>query len=67
MTIDRAILRFAGFVVLISLLLSVIHTRHWLWLTAFAGANLVQASFTGFCPVVRVFKAMGIKPGRAFD
>lgn len=67
MTIDRAILRFAGCVVLISLLLSVIHTRHWLWLTAFAGANLVQASFTGFCPVVRVFKAIGIKPGRAFD
>lgn len=67
MTIDRAILRFAGFVILISLFLSVIHSRHWLWLTAFAGVNLVQASFTGFCPVVRVFKAMGIKPGRAFD
>jgi len=67
MTIDKIVFRFAGCMVLVSLLLSVIHSHYWLWLTAFVGANLLQASFTGFCPLVKILKAMGIKPGRAFD
>lgn len=67
MTIDKMVFRFAGCMVLISLLLSVIHSHYWLWLTAFVGANLLQASFTGFCPLVNILKKLGIKPGRAFD
>ena len=67
MTIDKMVFRFAGCMVLISLLLSVIHSHYWLWLTAFVGANLLQASFTGFCPLVKILKAAGIQPGRAFD
>jgi len=27
----------------------------WLWLTLFAGANALQASFTGFCPATKLF------------
>ncbi|WP_246803877.1 YgaP family membrane protein [Desulfosarcina cetonica] len=50
MSIDRIVLAFAGSVILISLLLSQLHSIYWLWLTAFVGANLLQASFTGFCP-----------------
>ena len=67
MTVDKMVFRFAGCMVLISLLLSVIFSHYWLWLTAFVGANLLQASFTGFCPLVKILKALGIKPGRAFD
>jgi hypothetical protein len=66
MSIDRAVMAFAGSVVLLSLLLSQVHSPLWLWLTAFVGANLLQASFTGFCPLAKILKAMGLRPGEAF-
>ncbi len=66
MNIDRMVLRFAGSFILVSLLLSLVHTRVWLWFTAFVGVNLVQASFTGFCPLAKILKVLGIKPGPAF-
>jgi hypothetical protein len=66
MNLDAAVLRFAGLVVLVSLALA--HYVHpaWIWLAVFAGANMIQASFTGFCPAAIVFKALGAKPGNAF-
>jgi len=66
MTIDRAVMAFAGCVVLVSLALSHWVSPWWLLLTAFAGLNLIQASFTGFCPAAIVFKLLGVKPGPAF-
>lgn len=66
MSIDRIVLAFAGTVVLGSLALSQLHAPGWLWLTAFVGANLLQSSFTGFCPLAIVLKAIGVKPGEAF-
>jgi len=67
MTIDRVVLAFAGTMILISLVLSLLFSHYWLWLTAFVGANLLQSSFTGFCPLVMILKPLGIKPGKAFD
>ena len=67
MTLDRAVMAFAGAVVLTSLLLALTLSPHWLFLTAFAGLNLVQASFTGFCPAAIVFKRLGVKCGTAFS
>jgi len=46
--------------------LSQIHSLNWLWFTAFVGANMLQASFTGFCPLAKLLKAMGVEPGEAF-
>ena len=66
MSIDRWVMRFAGTVVLVSLLLGHFASPYWLWLTAFAGANLLQSSFTGFCPLVPVLKRLGVRPGQAF-
>jgi hypothetical protein len=66
MNLDRAVLAFAGLVVLASLALAHFVSPYWLLLTAFAGLNLLQASFTGFCPAAMVFKALGIKSGNAF-
>jgi hypothetical protein len=57
---------FAGFVVLLSLALSQLHHPYWLFLTAFVGLNLFQASFTGFCPLAIVLKRLGLKAGCAF-
>lgn len=66
MTLDRAVLMFAGFVVLLSALLAWLVSDWWLLLTAFAGVNMIQSSLTGFCPAALVFKVLGVKQGTAF-
>ncbi len=67
MTLDSAVFRFAGVVVLASLALAQWVHPAWLWLTAFAGLNMLQASFTGFCPAAALFKRLGVRPGASFD
>lgn len=67
MNIDRLVFAFAGFMILASLILSQFHSVHWLWLTAFVGANMFQAAFTGFCPLARILASMGRRPGAAFE
>lgn len=64
--LDQAVLRIASVVVLASLILAQLHSDFWLLLTAFVGFNMLQASFTGFCPAASIFKKMGVKPGNAF-
>jgi len=66
MNLDRVVMLFAGLIVLTSLALA--HWAHpgWVWLTVFAGANLLQASFTGFCPAAIVFRRLGFREGPAF-
>lgn len=66
MSLDRAVLAFAGFVVLTSLALAHFIHPGFVWLTVFAGANMLQASISGFCPAALVFKKAGVKPGCAF-
>jgi hypothetical protein len=58
---------FAATVILLSIAMSQLHHVNWLFLTAFVGVNLLQASFTGFCPLAKVLKALGSKPGQAFS
>lgn len=65
-SIDRWVFRIAGLLVLLSLVLSQLHSLQWLWLTAFVGANLLQASFTGFCPLATILRKLGVPPGAAF-
>jgi hypothetical protein len=67
MTIDRAVFLFAGFVVLAGLALAHYVSPWWLLLSAFAGLNMIQSAFTGFCPAAMVFKKLGLKPGAAFN
>ncbi|WP_026380729.1 YgaP family membrane protein [Afifella pfennigii] len=67
MTVDRAVLAFAGFMILVSLWLGYAISPYWYLLTAFVGLNLLQASFTGFCPAAMIFKKLGVKPGVAFQ
>lgn len=66
MSLDRAVLMFAGLMVLVSLALGYYVSPYWYLLTAFVGLNLIQASFTGFCPAAMIFKKLGIKAGEAF-
>ncbi len=67
MSIDRAVLRFAGFMTLLSAVLVWLVSPWFLLLTAFVGLNMIQASFTRFCPAAMVFKALGAKAGCAFE
>ncbi|MBX3480583.1 MAG: DUF2892 domain-containing protein [Caulobacter sp.] len=66
MNVDRAVLAFAGLVVLLGVVLSLTVHPWWIALSVFAGLNMLQAAFTGFCPAAMVFKALGVKPGNAF-
>ena len=56
MTLERAVEAFAGFMVLLSVVLTVFIHPNWVWLTVFVGANLFQQSFTGFCPAAIVMR-----------
>ena len=67
MNIDKLVFRIAGTFILISLLLSQLYTPYWLLFTAFVGLNMLQASFTGFCPLARVLIKFGFRPGCAFE
>jgi hypothetical protein len=66
MTIERTILLVVGVVVLASVLLAVYQSPNWLWLTGLMGVHLIQASFTGLCPVVMTLKRMGLPSKPAF-
>lgn len=66
MSVDRAVMAFAGVMILMSLALSQLHSVYWLWLTGFVGLNLIQSSITGFCPAAMVFKRLGCRAGAAF-
>ena len=51
---------FAGAFVLVSLVLAHYHSPYWLWFTAFVGFNLLQSSFTNFCPLEIILKKVGV-------
>lgn len=57
---EMIIRRFAGGFILLSLVLAHYHNPHWLWFTAFVGFNLLQSSFTNFCPLEMVLRRLGV-------
>ena len=61
MTVERAVRLAAGLIILLSLALAHFFSLNWLWLTAFVGLNLLQSSFTNWCPAMSIFRAMGMK------
>lgn len=65
-SIDQLVFRFAGVFILASLALAHYHSPMWLWFTAFVGANMLQASFTGLCPLAAILGKLGVKSGAAF-
>ena len=68
MTTDRVVRTMAGSFIRISLTLGVpesplFASKHFLWLTAFVGANLFQSGFTCFCPAESLMVKLGMKRG----
>lgn len=61
MSVENALFRFAGFMVLLSVALTYWLHPNFIWLTVFVGANLFQSSYTGFCPAAVFFRSIGMK------
>lgn len=61
MTVENKIRAFAGTFILASLALSQFHDPRWLFFTAFVGLNLLQSSFTGFCPLEMILRRLAPK------
>ena len=62
MSLEHAVEAFAGFMVLLSVVLTVWVHPYFIWLTVFVGVNLFQQSFTGFCPAAIIMrKVFGFK------
>ncbi|MCL1051645.1 DUF2892 domain-containing protein [Shewanella abyssi] len=61
MSIERAIMAFAGIMILLSLALTMWVNHNFVWLTVFIGANLTQSAYTGFCPAAMVLRKLGFK------
>ncbi|WP_288048288.1 DUF2892 domain-containing protein, partial [Acidiphilium sp.] len=65
MNVDKTVLSFAGFMVLLSLALGWLVSPWFYVLTALVGLNLFQAGITGFCPAAMLLRRLGMKPGCA--
>ena len=63
MTINRYLRMIAGFFVLLSVLLSHLHSPYWLFFTLFVGLNLFQSAFSDWCPMITILRKLGVKEG----
>ena len=66
MNIERIVLAFSGLLVITGLLLGIFVNPLWFIVTAFAGLNVLQAAFTGFCPLAYTLKKSGFGSGPVF-
>ena len=66
MLIDRLVFAISGALVLFCITLSYLYSSHWLIVAAIVGLNMVQAGFTGLCPVAITLKKLGFKSASAF-
>ena len=58
---ERIVRAVAGTLVLVSVLLTYFISINWLWLGVFVGVNLLQSSFTKFCPLAKILDAVGVE------
>ena len=64
MSVERGVMAFAGFMVLLSVVLTAFVHPAFVWMTVFVGANLFQSAFTGFCPAAILMRRLGIQDER---
>lgn len=64
MTLENSIRLLAGTLVLISVTLGYFVSQYWFLMTAFVGFNLLQSSFTKFCPAEIVFERLFFKKNK---
>jgi hypothetical protein len=59
MTVERALRGIAGAFVTATVLLAWLHDPRWLFFTGFVGLNLLQSSFTNWCPMSWLLEKAG--------
>jgi hypothetical protein len=65
MTLERWIRLIAGTFVLLSLILSLVHSHYWLLFTAFVGLNLFQSALTRWCLMEDILRKLGVRERHA--
>lgn len=61
MTQQRALFIFVSMMIFLSVALTLWVNPLFFWFTLFIGANMLQMSFTGFCPAAWLFKKIGLR------
>ena len=61
MTLERWLRMIAGGFVMLSVVLGILVSPHFLWFTLFVGANLFQSSFTNWCPMMAILRKAGVR------
>jgi hypothetical protein len=61
---ERIVRAVAGIIVLVSIALAYFVNINWLWMGVFVGINLLQSSFTRFCPLEKILDAAGVEKGK---
>lgn len=60
MSMESAIRRLAGILIVFSVAMGYLHSPYWHIFTAFVGVNLLQSSFTGVCPAEYFLERLGL-------
>lgn len=58
---ERLFLLVAGSLISLGVLLSMLFSPWWVLLSAYVGLAMMQASFTGFCPLTRILTALNVR------
>jgi len=58
---ERTLRGIAGGMILLSIVLTHFVHPAWVWFTVFIGLNLLQSSFTNWCPMISILKKYGLK------
>jgi hypothetical protein len=66
MHIDRVVFAISGLLILLCITLSYLYSSRWLIGAAIVGLNMVQAGFTGMCPVAMTLRKLGFKSASVF-
>lgn len=61
MTLEPMLRLIAGAFVTASVLLGIYVHPYYLWFTLFVGLNLVQSSFTNWCPMMSILRRAGVR------
>ena len=66
MHIDRMVFVISGVLILICIALSVLLSSRWLIGAGIVGLNMIQAGFSGLCPVAWTLRKLGLESGATF-
>jgi hypothetical protein len=60
MSVERWIRLIAGTFIVLSVSLSYVQSRYWLWFTLFIGVNLFQSALTRWCLMEDILRKLGV-------